>query len=1383
MISAICKKIFYMALKKTLTFLLIAGLIGPVMAQNNTHPTVRTPGGIQVNSYSGNMDLTRSDLTLAGRMPIRISFTYKSADYRTDRGYGKGWTFNYGMKLIEQNDSIYILRNNGSKDLFTPGSGTLMKSQPGNFDSLKKISATAYQLRTRDGSSYFFENSSHKRVTRQIDRNGNALIFSYTDSLISTITDNAGRIVRLTYQNQRLYRVIEENGSPARTWTYEYDNAGNLLKVTDPMGYRSEYKYAVYGPMNVVKDRNGNAVDIIYNRNLAVKEVISCLTKHSFIYSPATNTTHVTELVGATNQLTNFIFDAKGNIVRKTGNCCGYNVTMEYDEHKNTTKTTNANGNSTTYTYDGRGNMLSMTDADGNTSLYTYESVFGQLTSFKDRNGSLTTYVHDERGNLLRAVYPLGVVNEFTYNSKGDMLSSKDGNGNVTRFMYNDYGNVLQSIKPLGAVHKYSYDEKGRVTGITDPRNNSAIITYDKLDHVTGITDAAGKQTLFTYDNNGNRTSTVNRIGKESRFELDALDRVIKVINPENQSTLLSYDARGNLLKITDPNGDSKIYTYDNLNRLASFTNGLQESVVYGYDNAGNVTSVYFPNGNLLSLTYDKLNRLKKMSDKRGMLSSYAHDKLGNITSITDANGNSRSTTYDLLSRPATRTDGMGKMESYTYDKRFNLVAIKNRKGNSWTITYDSLNRATSQTDPLGHILKFRYDAADNLTEIEDAKNNITSYTYNIFNRHTKVTYADGSTNLLAYDDESRVTGFTDGNGALTTYSYDGAGRLIKKDFPGNNDAVYTYDPAGRLIAAANKDALAEFFYNAAGRVVKEKLNGVETLFDYNPGNRKMSIIYPGNDAIAYTYDERNQLTNITKNGVPVSTFQYDNGGRLTSQVFPQTGMNTAYGYDANNRMTSMVSNPQAPISSSFVYDEMDNLLLENKANRPGLSKEYQYDAAMRLTGFKSGTINGSSITAPTRQEQFNYDAAGNRLTAVKNGQSVTYTSNTANQYTGINNGSLKTLTYDRNGNMINDGTHSFSYNTENRLVAVNGGTVASYRYDALNRRISKSEGVDSVFFYYAGLNEIERRGSGGVAKGVFVFGSGIDKMVASSKNGKDHFYFTDQLGSVMAVGEAGNNIVERYEYDAFGGVQIQDGAYTQLATSAIGNDLFFTGRSYEKDIDRYYFRARHYDAAKGRFEQRDPLSYLAGDMNLYSYVKNMPTRYVDPMGTECHTPGWNSSDVNIDDGLYVFSELNGFLNLEDGYSGRAKGLMRDREFAQQFKNDPRVKNILNLTDNAIGRAKELAAKAKALNTAIDVVSGVFSIADFASDPTLGHGFDLLLDATEYFAGLAGATASIGLAGAVITGFAIGNAGVFLANQYYGTDYTLGELLFFDECR
>jgi RHS repeat-associated protein len=58
-----------------------------------------------------------------------------------------------------------------------------------------------------------------------------------------------------------------------------------------------------------------------------------------------------------------------------------------------------------------------------------------------------------------------------------------------------------------------------------------------------------------------------------------------------------------------------------------------------------------------------------------------------------------------------------------------------------------------------------------------------------------------------------------------------------------------------------------------------------------------------------------------------------------------------------------------------------------------------------------------------------------------------------------------------------------------------------------------------------------------------------------------------------------------------------------------------FTGRRFDTETGLYYYRARCYSAALGRFLQTDPIGYEES-VNLYQYALNNPLVLIDPLGT-----------------------------------------------------------------------------------------------------------------------------------------------------------------------
>jgi len=149
----------------------------------------------------------------------------------------------------------------------------------------------------------------------------------------------------------------------------------------------------------------------------------------------------------------------------------------------------------------------------------------------------------------------------------------------------------------------------------------------------------------------------------------------------------------------------------------------------------------------------------------------------------------------------------------------------------------------------------------------------------------------------------------------------------------------------------------------------------------------------------------------------------------------------------------------------------------------------------------------------------------------------------------------------------------------------------------------------DQVIAEYDGSDNLLRK---------FVYGPGIDEpicIIDVADSNAVYYYHFDGLGSVVALSDVNNVIVESYSYDVFGAPTIYDANYTEISPSAIGNPYMFTARRADDETALYYYRARYYAFDVGRFLQTDPIGYRDG-LNFYTYVRNNPTKYIDPMGT-----------------------------------------------------------------------------------------------------------------------------------------------------------------------
>lgn len=99
-----------------------------------------------------------------------------------------------------------------------------------------------------------------------------------------------------------------------------------------------------------------------------------------------------------------------------------------------------------------------------------------------------------------------------------------------------------------------------------------------------------------------------------------------------------------------------------------------------------------------------------------------------------------------------------------------------------------------------------------------------------------------------------------------------------------------------------------------------------------------------------------------------------------------------------------------------------------------------------------------------------------------------------------------------------------------------------------------------------------------------------------------------DGVGSARGVGD-GTGLVGSASYDAFGSL---------CASSNAGSVLGFTGQQLDSETGFTFLRSRYLDPSLGRFLSSDPVQPNAPGTqgyNLYAYVANNPTTWVDPSG------------------------------------------------------------------------------------------------------------------------------------------------------------------------
>ncbi len=1224
---------FYNKTGNVLLAILLFVCSGTVVAQNINTPNKSGPLGTEVNTLTGNLFISRSDIYIPARgFDINISFSYNSFNFDMNKSFGNGWGFTYDIRYGNDTANNKIIQwGDGRDDQYTLIDGGGYKSPSGFFNMFTQYQPGKFLITEPEGTKYYFDNNLHRKITRLEERNGNFINFVYTDTLLTSVVNNAGQSITFGYNASGLLTSVTDAViAPSRTWNYSYDGNGNLLKVTDPLGGTSKYTYLVNGPMKTMSDKNDNTIDIIYYPDFTTSEIIGCNKRISFTYDTTTKFTVVTDFVPTSNnQVTTYgykVVNGQSWLSSLKSNCCGYNMTFDFDANGNKIKETDANGNITTYTYDSRGNTLTMKDALNQTVSYTYTSDYSNISSFTDAKGFVTSMTYNSKGDMVKLTTPGNLIYTAIYGANGDIVSSKDPKGNTYKYNYDTYGNAVSVTGPNGYNATLDFDARGHLLAFTDAMGNKNNLQYDILGRLKKVTDPINNTVQYSYDAEGNAVSLKDQNNVTTQYNYDASNRLVEFKDALNNSGYITYDAMDNTISFKNAIGNKVEYAYDSRNRMSGFKDAEGNKGSFSYDANGNIISVNFPNGQKRSYSYDVLNRVIAIFDNDGPLASLAYDKNNNITSFTNGTGATTTATYDSLNRIKTLTDPLGNTTSANYDNNNSISSIVDRNGFTKSYTYDSLDRINTYTDNNGFVTRVSYDAEGNIVSLMDQNNNTTSYVYDSFNRVKKTIYPDGKYLQYVYDSKENVItkGLTDGT--TINFSYDSLNRIISKKMPDGHIFTYSYDKLNRVISATNNTGTVSFTHDASNKVISETFDGRTTRYNYNITGRTQTTIYPDSTTITKVFDTRNRLTSITDGNTNLVNYQYNNLDQITTKTFAN-GVTTNLQYDFANRLSNYSTGNGTIQSTSFTYEKERNKQTINRLNNPSLSEQFTYDKSYRMLNYKLGPLGGTT----SKQNTYSYDKVGNRTSVDLNGTTTNYTTNSLNQLTTSNNGSQNVnFTYDNNGNLTYDGFFFKIYDAEKRLVKDSSSpvNVITYRYDALGRRVQKSFNGISVKYTYAGISQIEQRDSTtGKVQTRTVFNNFLTPVV-NEYNNKKYYYHQNDLNSVEAITNSSGSLTETYRYDPYGMQTIYDASNTVITSSLAGNRFGFTGQEHDSANGSIRFHFRNYSPSTGTFNQRDLIGYGDG-MSMYQYLHNNPANGIDIFGLE---EAWESFIYDVTD-------------------------------------------------------------------------------------------------------------------------------------------------------
>jgi large repetitive protein len=1189
-----------------------------------------------------------------------------------------------------------FVADKGSTSTLSVQNVRMLRTAEGTFAGLSgyfynpadAIYGSIYTLTTKEGIEYEIDGQTGD-LLKVTDTDGNTLTFTDFDVTSSTgqkivferdsegkitsVTDPMGQKVKYVYNDKGdLIGVTDREGNTTQ-FEYSTAQAHYLDKIIDPLGRTGiKNEYDDKGRLKRILDTNGNPVEMIYDPNNSIQKVKDALGNET-VYEYDNQGNVVTE-IDAEGKITKRAYDGNNNVLKEIvisdrSGPDGFTTEYTYDSNNNMLSMKDALGNTTYYTYGAKSRQLSQTDALGRTTLSAYNKR-GDLTTSTDALGNTTSYGFGFRGTLYNVTDALGQTMNFGYDNRGNVTSVTDALGHITQYTYNANGDKLSETRTMTTstgvktlITNWTYDSNGRMLTMTDAEGNFSRYEYNSLGQQVTSIDALGRKTLYRYDEKGQQieviypddtpstlddnlrtqtrydilgrtTATIDMGGRETRYIYDKVGRVIATLLPDttptiwddNPRTQTQYYDDGLIKAQIDELGHRTEYRYD--------ANGRQIEVIYADDTPNDLSD-----NSRTRYQYDAAGQQTAVMDALGRVTTSAYDSAGRLVRMTYADGTFTTTEYDQLGRRTASIDQNGKRTEYRYDALGRLTGVK-----------DALNQWT----------EYGYNEIGNLIAQTDAESNTTQYEYDTLRRRIAVILPMGQRSTMTYDAVSNLKTTTDFNGKTTTYSYDPLNRLTTKQFQDGSAWTFTYTPTGQqdivMLLDSNQQIVDRYDYDynerdwLIGRT--DALRGATTQtigYGYDVAGNKTSMTTPSG-TVNYSYDSRNRLDKVIQNGITLADYDYNAVNNLVQTTF-SNGTQENRQYDLLNRLVYLENRKDSTILSSYAYtlDKVGNRT--QITEQDGRTSSYRYDDLDRLSQEKIvDPVNGNRTT------DFVYDKVGNRLgqTETINGTTKTtayfYDANDR-LLSETSGGQVTTYSYDNNGNTTRkqdgDRVTAYTWNDEGRLVGAtvqdaNGNPIQQmeYRYNANGIRVMASTDGQQTFYLldevqaYAQVTE-EYDGAGAVQVS---YGYGND-LINQTRNSQTTFYLVDGLGSTRLLTDELGNVVNVYDYEAFGETINQSGT--------VQNGYLFAGEQFDRGLGDYYLRDRFYDAGTGRFTRQDTYEgNLSNPLTLHNFVytHNNPVNGIDPSGFM--TLGQLTAGLVI---LGILSSLTVGFNVFDG--------------------------------------------------------------------------------------------------------------------------------------
>ena len=987
------KKLAIWTLAITLTHLMIAlpgwaccgASIGPIAddtANNNNKgcadekckPCPPPKTGSPVFLKSGNYRYEQTDLVLTGRGPlIEVSRVYNSQD-RYIGAVGKGWHHSLIIQLFRttgENGQAALLRMPNAGRINFIKNGSTYTPPLGHKESLAEEPDHSFTFTRPNGDVWKFNPDGW--IDRIEDRNGNAVIFTYSDvngQMRPTGVQGAGN-QHLTISWNGAGRIHSITDQANRTITYNYDQDGNLETFQDAVGRYWTYTYSTNGPL------------------LRLEKVeLQVITYASATYDSLDRAIGYME----NGQSVTLEYRTDRTIKRDAS---GNEWLYFYDDQGGITKRIDPLGNTHQYFYNTDYTLASEIEEDGGEWNYTYAGMgrVGQITRHVGENSWTWTITYDTTWpyNPAKILGPAGWGGSvFHYDNKGNLSEVRriQRDNTTEESLYtiernNGFGDVTSVVDVMGARSEYDYDNSGRLIHFRLPPNNSQgtmaqyTLGYDSADRVNSLTDSLNRATTTVYDAlnravqltlpdpgtgatgfvyqwsypptpsdgkfsgtatdfNGVVTTSTEDVwghpvkvidGAGNDIQLTWSDGLpVEFVDAEKNTTTYTFDKLRRLTKILHPENTFTEFTFKPTGQVATRKDRKLQTVTFGYDDLGRITNRQYPEGTIAyEYTGPVVTTVRDNAEGGGeKVTSYEHDADFRLTRVTNDRGVIEYSWLpgDFLS--GYRVDG-GAWVNYGYYQSGDLHTIlRADDANPFEYTYlPSGARAALQMSNGSHV-NYTWDNLDRLltlTNLDPANSLISRYSYEYDRDWTSSQFTrKGLRDAMTEDLPAGSTG-------TEKYYFDSLYQLNRTDYPDGSNHQWTYDRIGnRLSAAVNVPGQDPVIHNYtyfpnghSGNSQRLQSDGINTYTWDNNGNMATKVTPSGTSY--YGWNSRNMLTTITAPTLQAS-YRYDFMSRRTGKTVSST--DSAYQYTA----LDLVKETTGGTASEYVFGaDIDEIL------------------------------------------------------------------------------------------------------------------------------------------------------------------------------------------------------------------------------------------------------------------------------------------------------------------------------------------------------------------------------------------------------------------------------------------------------------------------